>query len=226
MQETKLSAGNVLDELLNGGLESDVATILYGPPGSGKTLICMMCIMECVKKKKNVIYVDTEGGFSVERLKQIDPSYEETLKHIIFLRPVNFAEQRKVFSRLKEIANNKIGLIVVDTISMLYRLELGLNSENFELSRELGSQAAMLTEIARVKNIPVLITNQVYSKVETEGVKMVGGELLKYGSKCLVELQTFHGKKRKATLRKHRAIESGKEKVFEIVHEGIKEVSM
>jgi len=106
---------------------------------------------------------------------------------------------------------------------MLYRLELGMN-ENYELSRELGSQVALLTEIARTKNIPVLVTNQVYVKFDSQEVKMVGGDILKYGSKCIFELQGLHGKKRKAILRKHRSIESGKERVFEIVGEGIKAV--
>lgn len=224
MQATRISAGDVINGLLNGGLENDVVTTVYGPPGTGKTLICMQCAVECAGKKKNVIYIDTEGGFSVERLKQIDADYEETLKHLIFLKPVNFAEQRRVFSRLKEISTEKVGLIIVDTISMLYRLELGMN-ENYELSRELGSQVALLTEIARVKNIPVLITNQVYARMDSPEVRMVGGDLLKYGSKCIFELQAFHGKKRKAILRKHRSIESGKEKFFEITAEGIREIS-
>ena len=52
---------------------------------------------------------------------------------------------------------------------------------------------AYLVEIARKKKIPVLITNQVYTDFDhRDEVKMVGGDLLRYGSKCLIELKTFH----------------------------------
>jgi hypothetical protein len=43
-----------------------------------------------------------------------------------------------------------------------------------------------MTEIARKKKIPVLISNQVYADFEDKDkVNLVGGDLLKYGSKCL-----------------------------------------
>jgi hypothetical protein len=52
------------------------------------------------------------------------------------------------------------------------------------------------------------------------GVNVVGGDLLKYWSKCIIELQNQEGKK-KAIIKKHRSLP---EKIlnFEIVNEGIK----
>jgi len=49
---------------------------------------------------------------------------------------------------------------------------------------------------------------------------MVGGDLLKYWSKCLIELQYKEGK-RKAILRKHRSLPE-KELMFVIINSGIK----
>ena len=222
MKPEKISSGaEKLDEFLEGGFESDVVTTIYGPAGAGKTLFCILSAIEIVKAGKKVIYIDTEGGFSVERIKQIDDDYDLLLKHIIFLKPTCFEEQKDVFEKLKELAINEIGLIVVDTISMLYRIELGKSDAVYNTNKELGLQISYLSEIARKKNIPVLLTNQVYADFEAKNkVKMVGGDLLKYGSKCLIELKKENSK-RKLVLIKHRSIKEGKELEFDIVKTGV-----
>ncbi len=206
--------------LLIDKLEKDVVTTIYGPGGCGKTCSCMLVAAEITKNKGKVIYIDTEGGFSTERFKQITgDEFEIALSRIMFLRPVSFEEQKKCLEKLKERINDDIKLIIVDTIAMLYRLELGRNEEVFETNRELGRQFSYLTEIARKMKIPILITNQVYSNLNN-GVKMVGGDILFYGSKCLIELVKGQNGMRKAVLRKHRSIKENKEVNFQIVQEG------
>jgi DNA repair protein RadB len=217
------SGSKILDLMLNGGYEKDIITTIYGPAGSGKTVLCMLCAINAVRNKKKVIYVDTENNFSVERLKQIAKyDYNKVLGGMIFLRPISFSEQKTSFDKLRSIVDNKVGLIVVDTIAMLYRLELGKSSEIYSVNRELGLQIAYLNEIARKKHIPVLITNQVYADFENKDqVKMVGGDLLKYSSKCLLELQATPAGNRKVILRKHRSIPEEKEITFKIVEGGV-----
>ena len=220
----KVSSGTpVIDSLLSGGYENDIITTIYGPAGSGKTNLCLFCAKEVVKTGKKVIFIDTEGGFSVKRLQQIEPEYKKMLENMIFLRPTKFSEQKKAFARLKELAKTKkIGLIIIDTIAMLYRLELGKTEKVYEVNRELGKQIASLTEITRKLKIPVLITNQVYSNFDDrDAINMVGGDILKYGSKCLIELQITPDKKRRAVLIKHRSMPEGKNVIFEIAHTAI-----
>src|SRR3989344_7434154 len=115
--DLKISAGHpLLDRLLDGGYEKDALTCLYGPPGSGKTTIMMLCIVSTVAEKKKVIYIDTEGNFSIERFHQLCPDPKEALNHIIFLKPVDFEEQAKAFEKLKQIVDpKKIGLIILDS---------------------------------------------------------------------------------------------------------------
>lgn len=220
---TKISTGTkVIDELLEGGYENDIITTVYGPGGSGKTNLCILCAVDIARKGKKVIYIDTEGSFSILRLKQIAPDYEDILKNILFFKPTSFKGQKAAFSRLRKITDRRIGLIIVDTISMLYRLELGKNDEVYETNKELGLQIGYLTEISRKKNIPILITNQVYSNFdEKDKVNMVGGDILKYGSKCLIEIQKTPSGKRTAILRKHRSQKEEKDITFEIVEKGI-----
>ena len=222
---TRISTGaKVIDKLLDGGIEPDVITTVYGPAGSGKTNVCIFASAAMAEEKK-VIYIDTEGGFSVERLKQISSDYRKSLKNIVFLKPINFQEQKKAFDKLKKLVDGTIGLIVIDSIAMLYRLEIGKSENIYDTNRELGRQICDLTEIARKKNIPVLITNQVYSMFdEREKVNMVGGDILKYGSKCLIELQKTPHNKRRAILKKHRSIGEEKAVMFQITSKELIEI--
>ena len=178
------------------------------------------------RNKKKVIYIDTENNFSIDRFKQIcssiNQNYAKLLNYIVFLRPASFDEQKKTFEKLKEVINNKIGLIIFDSIAMLYRLEIGKNEDIYEVNRALGTQLAYLKVIASKKLIPVLITNQVYADFEDKDkINIVGGDLLKYGSKCLLELQITPGGNRRCIVKKHRAIQAEKEITFKIVEGGI-----
>lgn len=231
----KISAGSYdLNKWLCGGYETDVVTMIAGPPGSGKTNFAILAACSQAKKENKVIFIDTEGGFSVERIKQIaEADLENVLKNIFLLNPTNFDEQKKCFSQLLgKIKSEHVGLIVVDGMVTLYRLEMGEAKGNEEKIRNLNwkmaEQMRILAEISRKQKIPVIITNQVYGEFLSEedlrkGVKkqfhLVGGDLLKYWSKCIIELQ-LDGKRRNAILLKHRSMPE-KEMSFEIRNKGI-----
>lgn len=220
----RISSGNAdMNDWLGGGYENDVITVFYGPAGSGKTNLCVLASVEQAKKGGKVVFIDTEGGFSVERMRQI--GNEELAKNILILKATNFNEQREAFNKLLEIKN--ISLIIVDSIAMLYRLELGAAASEKDdekimaINRALARQLRILSEIARKKNIPVLVTNQVYySFNEPEKIHMVGGDILKYWGKCIIELQNAGKGKRKAILKKHRSMPE-KEFSFAITNKGI-----
>ena len=216
------TGSKILDRMLEGGYETDIITTIYGPAGSGKTNLCLLAGATMARKRKKVVYIDTEGSFSLERLKQIAPDYKDVLDQMVLLKPSTFEEQQKVFEKLKDKITDKVGLIIVDTIAMLYRLELGKSEDVYDINRELGRQIAYLSTITRKKNIPVLLANQVYADMENRvKVNIVGGDILKYGSKCLIELQITPGGNRRAILRKHRSIQEEKQIVFKIVEGGI-----
>ena len=227
MKVNRISSGSVIfDALLSGGFETDIVTTIYGPSGSGKTNICMSTAVNAIKSGKKIIYVDSEGGFSIERMKQMTPEYQDLVENIIFLKPTNFGEQKKVFGELNKLVNetSNIQLIIIDTISMLYRLELGKTDDVYNINRELGLQLGLLTEIARKKNIAVLITNQVYANFEEKDkINMVGGDILRYGSKCLIEVQRGNNGIRKAIIKKHRSKPEDIEIFFRIADKGLEE---
>ena len=226
MKSHFVSSGNeVLNELCS-GIETDVITTMYGPAGCGKTNFCIMAAVDMINSGKKVIYIDTDGSFSIERFKQIvsarglDP--KEILEKMIFFKPVNFAEQKAVFDKLRDGVNDRVGLIIVDSIAMLYRLEIGKSADEvYDINRELGRQLSFLSEISRKQNIPLLVTNQVYSSFEEKNkVNMVGGDILRYSSKCLIELKVFKNAK-KAILIRHRSFPQNREVLFRITEEGV-----
>lgn len=235
----RISAGSLdLNNWLYGGYEAGIITMIAGPPASGKTNFVLLVACSQAKKGKKIIFIDTEGGFSIDRIKQImGDGSEEVLKNILLLQPTGFEEQRKIFNKLVEqIKKETIGLIVVDGMAMHYRLELGavknkeaLSVEDInKVNRALAWQMKVLSEISRKKDIPVIITNQVYTEFLSEkerqkgirpGVNLVGGDLMKYWSKSIIELKNENGK-RKAVLLKHRSLPQ-KEFNFEIRNKGI-----
>lgn len=221
----KISAGSYdLNTWLFGGYDKDIITVIYGAPGTGKTNFCMLATVSQAKKGNKVIYMDTEGGFSVERVKQMaEEQYEDVLKNIFLLKPTNFAEQKDAFKQLLEHIRHEISLIIVDGMTILYRLDFASAREKEKedlqkVNTELVRQLRTLAEIARKHSIPVLITNQVYRWEENQ--KMVGGDMLQYWGKCLIELVHEKGK-RTAFLRKHRSLPE-KSLDFQIVQGGIK----
>jgi len=249
----RISTGSYdLNKWLYGGYEKGIITMIAGSPGSGKTNFAVLVSCSQAKKSNKVIFVDTEGGFSSDRVKQIvGENYQDILKNILLISPSDFAEQKKFFMTLNEkLKKEQVSLIIVDSMAMHYRLELGdarsKESERFrgerdesnergreaeeirKINREVAKQMKILSEIAKKGNIPVIITNQVYSGFQTEEdwkkglereMNIVGGDLFQYWCKCIIELKNERGK-RKAFLLKHRSLPQ-KELGFEIKNEGI-----
>jgi len=234
--DTKVMTGSRdLNVWLDGGYEKGIITLFYGPAASGKSNFVTLASCHCAKKDKKILFIDTEGSFSVDRVKQISGGIPEMiLKNVIILRPNSFLEQKHAFLKLeKESKSKNVGLIVVDSMTMFYRLDLAEARKRgiFEIQRvnaDLAKQMKCLYEIARKRDIPVLITSPVYSDFLSEEewlkgkegkVNVVGGDILRYWSKCLIELQNKNGKK-KAVLRKHRSLPET-ELNFVIINEGI-----
>lgn len=212
-----LKINNFFDELI-GNLQKDTITTIYGPPGSGKTTLCFQYASACIEKGKKVIYMDTEGGFSVERLHQINKNLD--LSSIIVLSPKSFEDQHSQILNLnKQIKNNKtIGLVIIDSLVMLYRLKLGDAPQ--KINSELGEELRLLTEISRLFHIPVLVSNQMYTSFDTKETKMVGGTLIEYWSKTIVELKKQDSLK-SAILKKHKTKKEGEEINYEINNSGL-----
>lgn len=217
----------VLDVLLGGKYPSEILTLVYGPAASGKTTCGLLAALRVVAAGKKAVFVDTEGGFSPERLAQLaaympefrDTAVKDVLANILLFTPKDFKEQARNIKLIDEMAEKSpIGLVVVDTIGKHYRRVLRRNPKG--VNDMMGRQLDTLRKIARETSATVLLTNQVYQKMGG-GVKNVGGDMVVRRSRCLIELAK-NEHLRRAILRKHperRGDALGKS--FEITAEGL-----
>ncbi len=152
-------------------------------------------------------FIDSNGTFSPNRLSQIAYyDYEKISPFIILMKPTTFQEQIVAIDHLEGYITKKFGLIVVDTITSLYRVELGSPKETFALNRELNRQVALLAQIAKTRKVAVLITSQVRSVFLEERVRIepVATRVLKFWSDIVLSLkQTGQTRVIKVLLEKH-----------------------
>jgi len=221
----KIPVGCCIDELLGGGVETRAITQIYGPPASGKTNVCLQVALNCIKNDKKVVFIDTESGHSIERTKQIaSGEFGKFIENSLFFGPLNFGEQDKIIENLGSIISDKFGLIILDSAVSLYRI--GTEEEKSQnLNRLMSKQLAKLSELARKHNLAVIVTNQVYASPQDGSAEPIGGNILKYWSKAIIELQNSGRGIREAILIRHRSIPEGLKAKFVISSDGLRDYS-
>jgi DNA repair protein RadB len=221
MKIEKMSTGSpALDQLLGGGLEPQTITQFYGEPASGKSTLCMMAAVSCLRTGKAVVYIDTEG-FSIERFRQVAGEESEKLADNLFLfEPVDFDHQgAMVVEADKVLKAHKCGLLVMDSATALYRTDL---EKGRDAMQALTRQMVHLLGYAKRFGLPVIVTNQVYMDTVKNTFFGLGGTALEHISKAIVRFEKIEGAGlRRARLAKHRSRPEGASFEFEIVERGI-----
>jgi len=210
-----------LDDLLDGGIESGCVTLFFGEAGSGKTNICLQLARNVARDEKKVIYIDTEG-LSMERLRQIcGDDFETVVKRILISEPYTIDDQEKMVEKtLKLVEKNKdIGIVILDSATTHFRVTL--RNEEREDRRLLTRQVTLLVQMAREMGLPVVLTSQVYTDIETGEYMPLGGHMLTHNAKALVRLEKTGPGLRKAVIIKHRHIEERKEAAFRLTANGV-----
>jgi DNA repair protein RadB len=192
---------------LKGGLTLGDVTLVYGEAETGKTSLAIQCAVNTARIGYKVIFVDSDGTFSSVRLSQIaHKDVDEVAPSITLVKPTSFQEQALAIDRLDEYLTKKIGLVVIDTVTSLYRLELGEPRKTFTLNRELGRQVACLAQIAKMRKVAVLVNSQVRNVFLEGAVTMepVATRVLKFWADVVLSLKhTVQSRVMKAVLEKH-----------------------
>ncbi|HUS74487.1 MAG TPA: DNA repair and recombination protein RadB [Methanothrix sp.] len=209
-----------LDLLLGGGFESGIITQLYGESGTGKSNIVMQLAVQAVSRGLRVIFIDTEG-FSAERFKQIaGPGAEEMAAKIMIFEPMSLEQQAIAIREASKIAGRDLGLVILDSATSLYRVLLEAE-DNRSIRRTLTVQLSELQEIARKHRIAVVITNQVYTDIENNTLRPLGGTGLEHMCKAIVFLEKKGEGLRRARLMKHRSLPEGAAADFRLTARGV-----
>jgi DNA repair protein RadB len=181
-----------LDKLLGGGFPAETVSLVYGEAETGKTSLAVQCAVNCARRGFKSLFIDTDGTFSYERLSQIaEYDFEKISPFMIITRPTTFQEQSRAIDSLEKVITNKFGLIVVDTVTSLYRVELNDTKETYAANRELNRQLAVLTQIAKTCGVAVLVISQVRSVPfgETVEMKPVATRVLNYWSDMVLDMK-------------------------------------
>jgi len=207
-----------LNELLGGGIETQAMTEMIGEYGVGKTQLCLMLSVtaQLPKSQKgfegNVVYIDTEGTFSPERVYNIasamglDP--EQTLNNIILCRVYNSDHQCLIIDHLfKKCPEENVKLVIVDSMVSHFRGEYLGRESLAERQQLLNQYLHKLLRLAEAYNLAVVITNQVLANpVQVYGGnpnRPAGGHIMAHA--CTHRIYITRGKK---GTRKARVIDS------------------
>jgi DNA repair protein RadB len=235
-----------LDGLLDGGLESDAITLVFGEGGSGKTNLALQCARQVAAAGKRVAYVDTEGVSAI-RLRQVfsaagdgggadgarrpelssaggvrtpeDPtSLRELESKVLFFTPYTIEEQERLVQNATRVPD--LGLLVVDSINMHYRLHIDAGGDaESDAGRSLYKQLHHLTGFARQGQVPILVTGQVYGG--EDATQPFARRVMEHLVKALMRFEKRPDGARKATILKHRSIEEGRSARFRIGPHGL-----
>jgi len=211
-----------VDELLGGGIECGTITLLYGEGGSGKTNWCLQAARQVAAGGRKVIYIDTEG-VSLERLCQMSgEKYKEIVSGILFFEPNTLDEQKDAVEKAQRIIEGEtpVGLLVLDSATIYYRVLFGTDAEDSGRT-SLVSQMTRLLVLARKKELPVLITTQVYTDSSKNSYEPIGGHAFLHTAKAIIKIEKCDNARRRATLMKHRSLREGKSVFFMIGAEGL-----
>ncbi|UCE43849.1 MAG: AAA family ATPase [Candidatus Bathyarchaeota archaeon] len=196
-----------LDRLLGGGLPNDGISLVYGEAETGKSSLAIQCAVNCARTGLKSIFIDSDGTFSSRRFTQIaHKDYEMISPLIVLIKPATFQDQMQALDHLEKYMTKNVGLLVIDTITSLYRIKLGDAKDTFEINRELNRQIAHLSEVSTSCRVATLITSQVRSVFLRDRVEVepVATRVLKFWSKVVLGLRpTGQTRIIKANLEKH-----------------------
>jgi len=168
-------------------------SLIFGEPGTGKTTLAMQCAANYVKDGHTAIYIDSDGGFSLDRLSQIAfADLESVAPSIMVFSPRTFQEQSQIIESLGNFTSSRTGFVIFDSISSLYRLGLTDRRETFRMNRRMNRHLAYLAEIARGRRIAILLTSQVRTVFEDRNsrkkgmIEPVAARLLSFWSDSIV----------------------------------------
>lgn len=189
------SGVSLLDRVLNGGLQEGLFTHVYGEAAAGKTTLALQFVANAHRLGFGTIYVNSENTSPVKRLEQIISLPFSDIESVVkILSPRGFNEQGVLIDDLELLLREDTKLVVIDTLTRYYRLELEDKKTNYAKHRELNRQSGVLKGLARNHGVIVLVLNQVRSSLKgVDDFEPVAKNILDYWADYTVKMRVAKG---------------------------------
>jgi RecA/RadA recombinase len=184
-----------LDLILNGGLHTGYLTHAFGEAAAGKTTLALHFVNAACRLDVGTVYVNSEGESPIERLEQITNKKLDAIENLVtILSPKSFSEQGTLIDDLDLYSREGTRLVVVDTLTRLYRAALEDKKTNYAAHRELNTQMGILKGLARERNMAVMVLNQVRGRMdESQGFEPVARNIMEFYEDYSVRLKVGRG---------------------------------
>lgn len=217
---------------MGGGLLEGELTLLYGEAGSGKSGFMIQLASSSAAHGWKTIFIQSDGRFPSERLRQIAGSdWKKVVEQTPILEVEEFEQQEDLAESLSRYVTPNVKLVLWDTFTSLYRLAQSTSKQNVLLSKSLNRQLAFLLELARKKNLAIVLAAQMRGVIHTSepnGESEWGAEgpvaekVLDYWTGVRLKLQkTPHLNHRRITLERHPRIEGPRSILLAISETGL-----
>ncbi|KAK9834052.1 hypothetical protein WJX81_005963 [Elliptochloris bilobata] len=201
------------DTVLEGGFETGSITEIYGEFRTGKTQLCHTLCVTCQLPSDlgggegKAMYIDTEGTFRPQRLMQIAERYglnpNDVLDNVAYARAHNTDHQGQLLiAAASMMADSRFALIVVDSVTALYRVEYVGRGELAARQNSLGRFLRALQRLADEFGCAVVVTNQVVANPDGASMfagpslKPIGGNIMAHASTTRLWLKKGRGENR------------------------------
>jgi DNA repair protein RadA len=233
------SGSRALDNILDGGLETQTITEFYGEYGSGKSQIChQLCVNVQLPPERgglngSALYVDTENTFRLERIVQMSNHLglepEKVARNIIYAEAYTSDHQMFLLENADEVIKaNNVKLIIVDSLTAHFRSEYIGREMLASRQQKLNKHMHKLIGLARAFNAVAVVTNQVMAKPDIffgDAVQPIGGHIVGHTSHTRVYLRrAARGPIRIARLVSSPYLPEGEE-ILKVTENGIEDVS-
>jgi DNA repair protein RAD51 len=215
---TVTTGSKELDTILEGGLETGSITEIYGEFRCGKTQLCHTLCVTCQLPtdmgggEGKALYIDTEGTFRPQRLVAIAERFGlnpgDVLDNVAYARAHNTDHQGQLLlAAASMMAEARFALIIVDSVTALYRTEFNGRGELSARQIHLGRFLRSLQRLADEFGCAVVVTNQVVAANLDGGamfagpsVKPIGGNIMAHASTTRLWLKKGRGDTRMAKI--------------------------
>ena len=192
------TGSNEFNTLLGGkGVETKAITEAFGAYGSGKTQLGLTLAVNVqlpfeqggVEGKS--VYIDTEGTFRPERIRQIAEAKglnpDSVLKNILVARAFNSDHQILLIDKVGELIKNgePVKIVIIDSLTAHFRAEFSGRGQLADRQQKLNKYLHNLMKMAEQFNLAVYVTNQVMSNPAMmfgDPITAIGGNIVGHAS--------------------------------------------